>query len=171
MPSAGPRSLLLLPELYISMAPPLLRLDQIALTFGGTPLLSDAAISVSEGDRIALVGRNGSGKSTLLKIAAGFVDADRRRSVQASGRDGALPGAGARHGRASPPSAPMSRRALGPADDLYRVSYLLEHLGLTGEEKPDNLSGGETRRAALGQSSARPNPTSCCSTSRPTIWT
>ncbi|MFT7754554.1 UNVERIFIED_CONTAM: ATP-binding cassette domain-containing protein, partial [Salmonella enterica subsp. enterica serovar Enteritidis] len=55
------------------MAPPLLRLDRIALTFGGTPLLSDAAISVSEGDRIALVGRNGSGKSTLLKIAAGFI--------------------------------------------------------------------------------------------------
>ncbi|WP_163597313.1 ATP-binding cassette domain-containing protein, partial [Klebsiella pneumoniae] len=40
---------------------------------------------------------------------------------------------------------------LGPADDLYRVSYILEHLGLTGEEKPDNLSGGEARRAALAK--------------------
>ena len=46
------------------MAPPLLRLDNIFVTFGGTPLLSDASLSVSEGDRIALVGRNGSGKST-----------------------------------------------------------------------------------------------------------
>ena len=56
------------------MAPPLLNLDDIRLTFGGTPLLDGAALSVSAGDRIALVGRNGSGKSTLLKIAAGLVE-------------------------------------------------------------------------------------------------
>ena len=48
------------------MAPPLLALDGIRLTFGGTPLLDGAALSASAGDRIALVGRNGSGKSTLL---------------------------------------------------------------------------------------------------------
>ncbi|MGO4835438.1 ATP-binding cassette domain-containing protein, partial [Rhizobiaceae sp. 2RAB30] len=56
------------------MAPPLLRLDDIKLTFGGTPLLDGAALSASSGDKIALVGRNGSGKSTLLKIAAGLVE-------------------------------------------------------------------------------------------------
>ncbi len=58
------------------MAPPLLQLQDIALTFGGTPLLTAAALSVEAGDRLALVGRNGSGKSTLLKIAAGLVEAD-----------------------------------------------------------------------------------------------
>ena len=56
------------------MAPPLLTLDGIVLTFGGTPLLDGTEISVSAGDRIALVGRNGSGKSTLLKIAAGLIE-------------------------------------------------------------------------------------------------
>ena len=40
---------------------------------------------------------------------------------------------------------------LGPADDPHRATYLLEHLGLTGEEKPDELSGGEARRAALAR--------------------
>ncbi len=59
------------------MAPPLLQLKDIALTFGGTPLLSGVELSVSTGERVALVGRNGSGKSTLLKIAAGHVKPDR----------------------------------------------------------------------------------------------
>ncbi len=59
------------------MAPPLLQLKDIALTFGGTPLLTGAELSVSVGERVSLVGRNGSGKSTLLKIAAGLVEPDR----------------------------------------------------------------------------------------------
>ena len=55
------------------MAPPILILRDINLTFGGTPLLEGASVSVSQGERLCLVGRNGSGKSTLLKIAAGLV--------------------------------------------------------------------------------------------------
>ena len=51
--------------------PPQLQLRDIRLTLGGAPLLEGAELTISPGDRIALVGRNGSGKSTLLKIAAG----------------------------------------------------------------------------------------------------
>ena len=40
---------------------------------------------------------------------------------------------------------------LGPSDDPHRATYLLDHLGLTGEEKPAELSGGEARRAALAR--------------------
>lgn len=58
------------------MAPPLLILRDIHLTFGGTPALTGAELMVGAGDRVALVGRNGSGKSTLLKIAAGLMDED-----------------------------------------------------------------------------------------------
>ena len=59
------------------MGIPLLTLQNIALTFGGTPLLEDASLAVAEGSRICIVGRNGSGKSTLLKIAAGLIEPDR----------------------------------------------------------------------------------------------
>src|ERR1700744_1434428 len=59
------------------MAPPLLQLRDIALTFGGTPLLSGAELSVAPGERVSLVGRNGAGKSTLLKMAAGLIEPDR----------------------------------------------------------------------------------------------
>ena len=58
------------------MASPLLLLTDIHLTFGGTPLLEGANISVSTGERLCLVGRNGSGKSTLLKMAAAQMDPD-----------------------------------------------------------------------------------------------
>ncbi|MCX7328415.1 MAG: ATP-binding cassette domain-containing protein, partial [Hyphomicrobiales bacterium] len=44
-----------------------------------------------------------------------------------------------------------------PGDDAYRVSYLLEQLGLSGEEDPSRLSGGEARRAALARTLA-PEP-------------
>jgi ATP-binding cassette subfamily F protein uup len=46
---------------------------------------------------------------------------------------------------------------LGPNDDHYRARYLLEQLGLTGEEAPAHLSGGEARRAALARTLA-PSP-------------
>ncbi|PVE24379.1 elongation factor 3 [Microvirga sp. KLBC 81] len=128
--------------------PPLLLLQDIALTFGGTPLIESAELSVSPGERACLVGRNGSGKSTLLKIAAGMMEPD-------SGKRFVQPGATVRYLAqepdlsAFPNTLTYVESGLGPGDDPYRARYLLEQLGLTGEEKPDDLSGGEARRAAL----------------------
>ena len=60
---------------------------------------------------------------------------------------------------------------VGDADeDRHRARYLLEQLGLTGDEEPATLSGGEARRAALARC-WHPRRTSCCSTSRPTTST
>lgn len=132
------------------MAPPLLRLDNIFVTFGGTPLLSDASLSVSEGDRIALVGRNGSGKSTLLKIAADLVE-------PTGGEIFRHPSSTIRYLPQTPDMDGFKTvrdyvaAGLGPADDIHRVAYMLDHLGLTGDEDPKNLSGGEARRAALAR--------------------
>ncbi|MBS1166737.1 MAG: elongation factor 3, partial [Proteobacteria bacterium] len=38
---------------------------------------------------------------------------------------------------------------LAPGDVHYRALYLLNELGMTGNESTSSLSGGETRRAAL----------------------
>ncbi len=130
------------------MAPPILKLDDIKLTFGVTPLLNGANLQVEPGDRICLVGRNGSGKSTLMKIAAGLVEAQ-------SGEIFRHPSATIRYLEQAPDFAGFetvqayAEAGLGPGDDAYRVTYLLEHLGLTGQEHPSSLSGGEARRAAL----------------------
>src|SRR6185295_18449399 len=40
---------------------------------------------------------------------------------------------------------------LAEGDDPHRARYLLETLGLTGNEEPSRLSGGEKRRAALAR--------------------
>lgn len=132
------------------MAPPILKLDDIFLSFGGAPLLAGAGLQVEPGDKICLVGRNGSGKSTLLKIAAGMVEAQ-------SGEVFRHPSSTVRYLEQAPDFADYKTVAayaeagLGPGDDPYRVTYLLSHLGLTGEEDPKNLSGGEARRAALAR--------------------
>ncbi|MBW9072665.1 ABC-F family ATP-binding cassette domain-containing protein [Agrobacterium deltaense] len=132
------------------MAPPILKLDDIKLTFGVTPLLDGANLQVEPGDRICLVGRNGSGKSTLMKIAAGLVEAQ-------SGEVFRHPAATIRYLEQAPDFAgydtvqAYAEAGLGPGDDPYRVTYLLEHLGLTGQENPASLSGGEARRAALAR--------------------
>src|SRR6185312_248161 len=134
------------------MPPPLLTLQDIHLTFGTTPLLSGAALSVSAGDRVCLVGRNGSGKSTLLRIAGGQMQSD-------SGRRFAQPGATIRYLPQEPDFSGFATalayvEAGFDADasgDRHRASYLLEQLGLTGAEDPSLLSGGEARRAALAR--------------------
>ena len=132
------------------MAPPLIQLSGIALTFGGTPLFEGADLSVSAGERLALVGRNGSGKSTLLKIAAGFVEPDRGlRFVQPGATVRYLPQEPDFSG--FPTTLSFVEAGLGPADERHRARYVLEQLGLTGGENPAHLSGGEARRAALAR--------------------
>ncbi|MDT0478395.1 ATP-binding cassette domain-containing protein, partial [Streptomyces sp. DSM 41014] len=109
------------------MAPPLLSLQGIALTFGGTPLLESADLSVGAGDRVCLVGRNGSGKSTLLRMAAGVVEPDR-------GLRFAQPGATIRYLAQEPDMGghdtvlSFVEAGLGPADEPYRARQLLEEL-------------------------------------------
>ena len=76
----------------MSSAPPILYLQDIHLTYGVTPLLEGADLSVGHGARLCLVGRNGSGKSTLLRIAAGLTDAD-AGEFAAGGRRRLLSGA------------------------------------------------------------------------------
>ena len=132
------------------MAPPLLTLRDINLTFGSTPLLSGSELSVSERDRVCLVGRNGSGKSTLLKVAAGLVEPD-------NGDIFIQPGTTVRYLPQEPDfqdfktTFDYAQAGCEEGDDPYKVTFLLEQMGLTGEEDPTTLSGGEGRRAALAR--------------------
>jgi ATP-binding cassette subfamily F protein uup len=129
------------------MAPPLIQLNDIGLTFGGAQLLDGVNLSVAAGERLCLVGRNGSGKSSLLRIAAGLVEPARgERFVQ--------PGAAIRY---LPQEPDLSRYATTLAyveaglgqNGLHQALRLLQQLGLRGDEDPARLSGGEVRRAAL----------------------
>ncbi|MGY6531458.1 ABC-F family ATP-binding cassette domain-containing protein [Glycocaulis sp.] len=138
------------------MAPPLLTLQDIHLSFGVTALLEGAELMIAPGDRVCLVGRNGSGKSSLMKIAAGLIEADR-------GERFIHPGATVRYLPQEPDLSGFetvrayAEAGLAPGDDPWRVGVLLEALSLTGDENPATLSGGEARRAALARTLA-PDP-------------
>src|SRR6266851_5680276 len=129
------------------MAPPLIQLKDIKLTFGGTPLLSGVELSVSQSERVCLIGRNGSGKSTLLKIAAALVEPD-------SGSRFVQPGATIRYLPQEPDFSGFAttlayvEAGLGPGDDHYQARYVLEQLGLHGDEDPATISGWKANSAA-----------------------
>jgi ABC transport system ATP-binding/permease protein len=135
------------------MAPPLIQLQDVGLTFGGTPLLTGVDLAIAAGERLCLVGRNGSGKSTLLRIAAGLIEPDRgTRFLQ--------PGVTIRYLPQEPDFADATttlayvEAGLAPGDDVHQARYLLQQLGLGGDEDVARLSGGEVRRAAIARALA-----------------
>jgi ATP-binding cassette subfamily F protein uup len=131
-------------------AAPILALNAIRLTLGSTQLLEAAELSVLPGDKIALVGRNGSGKSTLLRLAAGSIEPDGgERFVQPGATIRYLPQEPDLTGHAT--TLAYAEAGLEAGNDPFRARCLLEHLGLTGDEDPARLSGGEARRAALAR--------------------
>src|ERR1700677_1189866 len=129
---------------------PQLQLRDIRLTLGGAPLLDGAELSISPGDRIALVGRNGSGKSTLLRIAAGISAVD-------GGTRFAQPNARLRYLPQEPDLTGFATTldfVLAGLDDdggAHRARAYMEDLGVHPEADPAKLSGGEARRAALAR--------------------
>jgi ATP-binding cassette subfamily F protein uup len=131
-------------------APRILDLQNIRLRIGSTDLLEGAELTLSPGEKVALVGRNGSGKSTLLKIAAGEIEPD-------NGTRFLQPGVTIRYLpqepdlSAFPTTLSYVEAGMEAGDHHYRATYLLNALGLTGEEDPKRLSGGEARRAALAR--------------------
>ena len=139
------------------MAPPLLLLQDIRLSLGGsTKLLAGAELSVGAGERICLVGHNGSGKSTLMKVAADILAAD-------GGTRFLQPGATVRYLPQEPDLSgypdvlSYAAAGLDAGDGPHRARALLHQLGLSGDEHPSVLSGGQARRAALARTLA-PDP-------------
>ena len=56
--------------------PPILNAQGLSKAYGANPLFQNVSFTVSEGDRIGLIGPNGSGKTTLLRILAGETNPD-----------------------------------------------------------------------------------------------
>jgi ATP-binding cassette subfamily F protein uup len=128
---------------------PLLQLNGISLTFGGSPIFDDLSLIVQPGDRVALVGRNGSGKSTLMKVMAGLVEPDRgERSVAPGVRVGYMEQEPDMAGFAT--LGEYAAATLEPGE-MYRVERAGEGLKFDPERPVATASGGERRRAALAR--------------------
>ena len=127
------------------------------LAFGLTPLLDRASLTVSEGERIGLIGRNGTGKSALLGAIAGQVSLDDGRVER---RDG-LSIAHVEQEPLLPPAATLRDSLVlrGRFDERHddrqrwrletRLNEFLDRLGLIADGDPASASGGERKRGAL----------------------
>ena len=143
---------------------PLVRATDVGFAYEeGAPVLTDVNLTLSEGERVALVGANGSGKSTLGRLLVGL-----RRPTTGEVRFGEVD-------PARLPAADLARQAgyvfqdpeagfltetvaeevglgLDPAERA-EVSGLMAKLGLPledfGPRSPYRLSGGEARRLSL----------------------
>ncbi len=70
----------------------LLKLTQVSLAYGATPLLEEVSWQIARGERVCIIGRNGTGKSSMLHLVKGARLADSGEVWRAPGlKIGELP--------------------------------------------------------------------------------
>jgi putative ABC transport system ATP-binding protein len=151
---------------------PIIEADGVELSFGSTPALRGASVSVGAGEILAVMGPSGSGKSTLLHCLAGILvpsagtvtfDGGRVDSLDETGRStlrrdrfgfvfqfGQLvPELTAEENVALPLLLAGRRRNAA----LAEARPWFERLGLDGLEgrRSGELSGGQAQRVALAR--------------------
>ncbi|QXX74345.1 putative ABC transporter ATP-binding protein YheS [Methylovirgula sp. HY1] len=60
-----------LPSPQKPLSPPIIAMENVAAGYDGRPVLQRLSLSISDDDRIGLLGSNGNGKSTFAKLVAG----------------------------------------------------------------------------------------------------
>jgi ATP-binding cassette subfamily F protein uup len=129
--------------------PPLVALKDVRLQDGPRPLFDGVDLAIEPRSRAALVGRNGAGKSTLMKLVMGLVEPDAGdRSVQAGTRFAYVPQEPLITGDT------LLDYAASGAAERWDAEAWLTTFGLDPQKPAVNLSGGETRRAALARAFA-----------------
>ena len=135
----------------------LLTLANAELAHGDLPLLDSAALAIEPRERIGLIGRNGSGKSSLLAVLAGRRELDDGELQRADGlrcvlveQEPLLPAADTVR------DSLIERGAIAAISDererwqaLARLEASADRLGALLDRDPEELSGGERKRAAL----------------------
>jgi len=115
---------------------PLFTLTDAELAYGDVPLLDCASFALEAGERVGLIGRNGTGKSSLLGIIAGRVALD---DGELKKNDGLR--------IAYVEQEPVVSG--DPAVPKHKLEEFLHRFNLNPAIKPENMSGGERKRAAL----------------------
>ena len=129
---------------------PILRLADVELTFGGTPIFTGVTFTLAKGERAALVGRNGAGKSTLMKLVTGQHEPD-------AGELWSQPSTDVSVVEQEPDLSAYSTvldYAAQKTDEPWMAEAELGLFGIDPGADPNTLSGGQIRRAALARAFA-----------------
>ena len=155
------------------IAAPILRLENVRVSYGAVRALCGVSIEVREGEIVTLLGSNGAGKSSLLRAISGLVPLqDGRITLLRDGQEVDLRGVAAhrivRHGIAHVPEgrrvfaslsvlenlemgAFLRRDAPGIRADLDDVFTLFPRLAERRAQRAETLSGGEQQMLAIGR--------------------
>jgi ATP-binding cassette subfamily F protein uup len=130
----------------------LVNLERVSKAYGVRPLLADASLGISMGERVGVVGRNGDGKTTLLQVLTGQEPPDDGRVSMSRGLAiGYLHQGDTLDDTHSVRDAVLAGRPdhAWAADPRTReiVTELL--VGVELDRAVIGLSGGERRRCAL----------------------
>ncbi|MEM7565908.1 MAG: ATP-binding cassette domain-containing protein, partial [Pseudomonadota bacterium] len=145
-----------------------LRLQDLSVSYGATPVVEGVSLDVAAGESVALVGESGSGKSTVLKAITGLAP-DWTGTIEVLGRarshgpDKALAGDcqmvfqdpyGSLHPRRTVDAVLTEALAIHGIKDDARVAETLTEVGLDARFRfryPHQLSGGQRQRVAIAR--------------------
>lgn len=131
------------------MARPLFEVKQLRKSYGKQLVFEELSFVISEGEKIALIGRNGAGKSTLLNIMMGLEEAD-------GGEVAALPwtklGLVAQHEVLPSDVSTLAFLEQRSGKPTWEIQKLASRFGLGTTElakAPSELSGGYQMRIKI----------------------
>src|SRR6202050_1052880 len=145
---------------------PLLRIQNVAKSFGKNAVLRDVSLDVAEGEFLTILGESGSGKTTLLRIIAGFETASAGEVWMGAERLDQQPPYRRRvntvfqHYALFPHLTVEQNVAYGlrvakrpEAEIVSRVGEALEKVKMSAfaKSKPSKISGGQQQRVALAR--------------------
>jgi ATP-binding cassette subfamily F protein 3 len=145
-----------LPSPEKPLSPPIIAFENVSVGYGERTVLSRLSLSLSNDDRIGLLGSNGNGKSTFAKLIGGRLDAMSGNVVRAPKLE---VGFFAQHQvddlneKATPYSV---FAALMPNAPEARIRTRAAQTGFSGaraDTRIEHLSGGEKARLLLGVAS------------------
>ncbi|TRO13397.1 zinc ABC transporter ATP-binding protein ZnuC [Ectopseudomonas mendocina] len=138
------------------MSEALIRLDGVAVSFKGQPVLDDVQLSVQPGEIVTLIGPNGAGKTTLVRVVLGLLQPE-RGSVQRTPRlrIGYMPQK--LHVDATLPLSVLRFLRLVPGVDRMRALAALAEVGAEQviDSPLQSISGGELQRVLLARALLR----------------